>query len=731
MFCTNCGKKLNEGVNFCNSCGKEIKKEKPTYCTVCGGKLNPRNGICMRCTMAKKKSEPVVITKKRDTRSIKLNLLLNLGVIMVLVAGFVLATTNWSIISNWGKVGILIGLSVFFLLMHLLCEKKLKINVSAVIYFFLSLTFILFAGICLTYLQMFGHWFSLAGPGKFLCLASLALLFTLLTIVLRLKYNKKWITLFTFLGIALVIFFVCKYFGLGWLANLAVISLLMLLLYLYTANTVYKYITIVLSLIVFVFEGIFVNIVLPEYNIIAGTTLTVCNGLLLFIFGYLQKNKIIKAFSSITLFLFFVLFLNYSLMGSRWLVSISAGIVLLLLLMVLIINAINENNNRYDVFSRTSKICSICSIAILLIVYIGYHNYQHFFGYYFNPLTDLFEYLVNLTVVSFILVLCDAICMREKTTVYRPIYAYLMPVFLLTFIFNLTRLAVKYIPGVTISVCLMAFVLLFFILYLIQKKKVLRIIVHIILYVLLFIAMFDYLIKFNLVIESIDGIAAVLLPVLTLILYFKEKRLDKYSLVYRWLSIIIFAISFIDIIGSKDVFGFGSNIALIVTIGALVLLVLLFMDDMVIRRFIPFMLLIPIANLLSLYSLPVVYNVMILNVYCLLLLYIFAKTFSLKAYNILLIIGTSIILLHPTLYFNITLSVYVSIVSILLIIYDLFSKKIKGLFTVGIIYLIINTLIILGDVWSYMSVWTYLLIAGIVLIIVTTILIARNANKKD
>ena len=96
-----------------------------------------------------------------------------------------------------------------------------------------------------------------------------------------------------------------------------------------------------------------------------------------------------------------------------------------------------------------------------------------------------------------------------------------------------------------------------------------------------------------------------------------------------------------------------------------------------------------------------------------------------------MIVGTTILLLQPTLYINISLSVYVSIVSILLIIYDLFSKRTNGLFTVGIIYLIINTLIILKDIWSHMSLWTYLLIAGIVLIIITTILIARNANKKD
>ena len=96
-----------------------------------------------------------------------------------------------------------------------------------------------------------------------------------------------------------------------------------------------------------------------------------------------------------------------------------------------------------------------------------------------------------------------------------------------------------------------------------------------------------------------------------------------------------------------------------------------------------------------------------------------------------MIVGTSILLFRPTVMFNVTLSIYVSIVSILLILYDLYSKKIKGLFTVGLVYLIINTVIELQNVWSHISLWTYLLIAGIVIIILTTIKLAKGTNKKD
>ena len=728
MFCTKCGSKLNNGVKYCTNCGEKIVKNDSAYCTVCGGKLNPRNGICMKCTMAKKKNQKVVKTINRD--SLKLNLLFNLGIIMVLVAGFVLATTNWSAISNWGKIGLLIGLSVFFMIMHLICEKNLKIKVSAYIYFFLSLAFIMFTGICLTYLQMFGHWFSLAGPGKFLCLAALSLLFTLLSIIPRVKYQKRWLSIFIFIGIALTLFFVCKYFGLGWLSNLAIISLLMLLLYFYTAKTSYCYVTIALSLIIILFDGVFLALIKPEYNFFAGTAITICNGLLLFMFGYLHNNKLVKVLSSITLFTFFLFFLSYCLEGSPWTISVIGGIILLLIIMILIINAINSNNNPKDLFSRTSKICSVISILLLLIVYIGIHKSQYLLGYYFNPLTDIMEYLINITVLSFILVFEDVLFIKEKTTSYSPIYLYFLPVFVIIFSFNLIRLLTKLVPSITFSTCLVFLTIVLLILYLVQKPGLLKKIIHITLYVLLFIVMFAYPIKDNLLIESIDGVFALLFVIMTLVLYFKEKQLNSPK-AYRWLSIIIFTVSFIEIIGIKNLFGFSSELSLIITIASLVLLVLLFMDDLVIRRYIPFMLIIPITNLLDLYSLSLVNEIIILNIYSLLVLYLFAKTFSYKVYNVLLIVGTSIILFQPTFFFNVTLSIYASIISILLIIWDLYSKKIRGLYTVGIVYLIINTLIELKYIWSHLSLWTYLLLLGIVIIIITTIKLAKITNKKD
>ncbi len=729
MYCTNCGNKLGDNNNFCNKCGKEIKRVKATYCTRCGSRLNPKNGLCIKCIRDQKiNGEQPIVVQKKNYDNLKLNILFNLGVIMVLIAGFVLATTNWQLVSDTGKIVLLVGLSIFFLLMHLLCEKKLNLKVSAYVYWFLSMAFIMFTGISLTYLQIFGHWFSLAGPGKFLCLAALALLFTLLAVITRIKYRRKWLSAFIYLGFVFVVFFVCRYFGLGWLSNLAILSLLVLLLYLYTNESNYRYATFIICLAVIIFEGIFVLSVRPEYNVISGTAITVCNGLLLFLFGYLQKNKAIKVLSAITLFVFFIMFLNYALIESSWTISIICGIMFLLLLMVLIINAINENNDIYDMFSRTSKLTCLISISVMIIFYFLAHNYHVVNNYFIDGLKDGLYYHINLTICSFILLLSDIFCIKDKTTVYRHIYAYLFPVFTFIFAFNAISLLTKYVNGITFAVCTMFFVFIVLFLYMFQKKSVLKDILHAFLYFLLFIAMYTYIFHNTLSLETIEGIVSLLLPSLAFILYFHEKEKNQ---TYRWLAIVVFAISFYSIVGFLDVFGFGELISAIITCATFALIVILFLDDLVIRRFIPWVMLLPISDLLKALELGADYQIIIGNACAFVVLFIFAHTFNIKTRNILLIVGSSILLFIATFTVSIPVNIYASIVSILLIIYDLFSEKIKGLFTVGIVFLIINTLFELRDLWNGLSIWTYLLIAGIIIIVITTVKLAKSTNKKD
>ena len=728
-FCIRCGNKLKDGSKYCTKCGKEVSLGGDNYCIKCGSKLNPKNGLCMNCLVNKRNKKAEAEKVKANRESIKLSIFLNLGVVMVLAAGFILATTNWSLFSSWGKVFFILGLSVFFLFMNYISEKKLKIKISSYLYWLLAMAFILFAGIAITYLQLLGHWFSLAGPGKFLCLAEISLLFTILVLLSKYKYQKNWLNILATIGFLFIVFFVLRHFGLGWLVNLAVISSLLLAFYMYTRNSNYEIIVVALSLIIIFLQGFFTIIMRPEYNIIASIVLTICNGSLLFLIGYSNKSKTIKILSSISLFLFFGLYLNYAIVNSEYVLSIASCIVFLLLLIVFLINAINKNNDIYNVFTRTSKVCSLVCIALMICITIGVHNSQVMAGFYFDPHTDIINYLVNLVISSGILLLCNVFCIREKTSVYKSFYSCLLPACILLFSFTLINLLIKLVPDITIVVLLSLLSLIIYVLYRFQKNGILKLVMHILLYVLLGLLLFAFLLSHDIKVESLPGICALLYPCCLLLLYFQEKNSTGKSLIYRWFSIVFFALSLIRNIASLDILGFGNQIAYLLVISIFAIIVLLFLDDLIIRRFIPFMFLLALSLCTNYLNLDTIYTIMIVTVAWLGALFVFARSFKDSIYNALLVWIIPFILFEPTIYNNIYLTIFVSVICILLIFYDMAVPYIKGLFVVGIVYLIFNTLVILSNVWTFNSVWTYLLIAGIAIIAISTIMIAKN-NKK-
>lgn len=51
VFCTNCGKELEEGLKFCNACGKPVRREvkQLAFCSGCGNRLGEGVRFCTVC----------------------------------------------------------------------------------------------------------------------------------------------------------------------------------------------------------------------------------------------------------------------------------------------------------------------------------------------------------------------------------------------------------------------------------------------------------------------------------------------------------------------------------------------------------------------------------------------------------------------------------------------------------------------------------------------------------
>lgn len=125
-----------------------------------------------------------------DKRMRKLSLLLTLGVLLIIVAGAIFATSTWEILDGFVKTCILLVVSLLFFGISSLAEHKLKLTKSAVTYYLLGSFFAVAAYLAVGFFEIFGTWFSLEGAGQELFKASFCLFTTIVAGMAYRKYRK-------------------------------------------------------------------------------------------------------------------------------------------------------------------------------------------------------------------------------------------------------------------------------------------------------------------------------------------------------------------------------------------------------------------------------------------------------------------------------------------------------------------------------------------------------------
>ena len=105
----------------------------------------------------------------------KLDILLKIGIGMVSVAGIMIATTSWDVISDFVKMLLIALIGFVFLGLSIFSEKKLKIRGTTITYWILSMIAFSLSVFMIGNYQLLGEWFSVDGEG-----ASIFLLFHIL-----------------------------------------------------------------------------------------------------------------------------------------------------------------------------------------------------------------------------------------------------------------------------------------------------------------------------------------------------------------------------------------------------------------------------------------------------------------------------------------------------------------------------------------------------------------------
>ena len=130
-----------------------------------------------------KTNEKTVVSKEVK----KVDNLLKLGIVMVAIAGVMIATTSWDIISDFVKMIIIAIIGVLFLGLSIFSEKKLKIRGTTITYWFLSMIAFSLSIFMIGNFEILGNWFSLNGEGADIYTA---VLITCIAAFLYITYKK-------------------------------------------------------------------------------------------------------------------------------------------------------------------------------------------------------------------------------------------------------------------------------------------------------------------------------------------------------------------------------------------------------------------------------------------------------------------------------------------------------------------------------------------------------------
>lgn len=141
----------------------------------------------------------------------KLDFLLKLGIAMITIAGIMIATTSWDVITDFVKMIIIAIIGLVFLGLSYFSDKKLKIRGTTITYWLLSMIAFSLSIFMIGNYEILGSWFAISGDGEDIFIATLILIISLFSYITYKKFDLKSCLYGTFLGIILSITLVVHY----------------------------------------------------------------------------------------------------------------------------------------------------------------------------------------------------------------------------------------------------------------------------------------------------------------------------------------------------------------------------------------------------------------------------------------------------------------------------------------------------------------------------------------
>jgi hypothetical protein len=144
----------------------------------------------------KKKLSPQAIRERNITWS------LNLGVILLLIGGLVLATSTWDTLVSWEKTGLIALVSLLFFGLAYFTRNVLKIEKTGFAFHVLGSLFLPIVILSAGYFALFGPYFSFYGEGRYLYGAIGCLVIIPVYLLLAIRLASRLFVWFTYITIS-------------------------------------------------------------------------------------------------------------------------------------------------------------------------------------------------------------------------------------------------------------------------------------------------------------------------------------------------------------------------------------------------------------------------------------------------------------------------------------------------------------------------------------------------
>ena len=648
------------------------------------------------------------IKPKVDPRVRKIDLTIKLGVFMVLVAGFIFATTGWESLNIIIKGLIFIAISVFFIVLSKFAEKNIKIKSTIYLYWFLGMAFITFTYIAAGLNNIFGTYFSLKGAGNYLYMSSIFGVVALLAYISYKNFKAISNLYILYFSIVLSITELIVHFNLLLESGLAIILGLFTLLELFK----YKEGSDLVTLKDFSEAGAIITIGIfalfsRTYTDILSTILLSLLALInIYLLGMKHQDKTISNYVSIGYFL--------ALIPSFSLVENQKTFVILLLVFV-VINYILSLTYKNESSKNVSLVVS--DVLLCMTFFVSYPE-----GYLMSALvTAVALYITGMTFT------------KEGR---NEIEFQFIPAKLLLIIISLLLLVEKYIFDVNVigTALTLTFLIIAFVYFVTTNettKKVFKFYSGILPVVsLVYLLSYELIDDTSLIAISLASFVAMLILYFGSNMYTKDETpsFKEYTfillLVYLYVIPKIYGYMYLP----TDYVLYSGIISMFFYIG----LALLNINDEYNYNISLLAVGVPFFTILNGTTLDPVVSLVLFSLLLYYLTFTIAHMCSSDfAKNFVGYIGYSISFLMVLFESNPYVILYTIVLASASIIMGFMNKRSDCKFFIGLGAIIVEIIVGFGDLWRVIPIWAYILVFGILLIVIATYAQLKDVKNKE